>query len=114
MRIPQLKGQAESDCQFRKTGRYRRRPATCLGVRLALRSNDVEVGEFLPGLYLLVAGGRRLHAVRDLLYGRPPADVVDLYRRRTGTAHGMPRVRRNRLAVSDFRGNLSLGAPSRR
>ena len=67
------------DRKIREGARYRRRPAARVGLCVALRPDHVEVGEFLAGLHVLVAGGRRLHAVRHLLRGRRPADVVDLH-----------------------------------
>ena len=46
----------------------------------------------------------------DLFRRGRPADVVDLYPRRLGPADGVPGVRRDRLAVPDFRRPVPLGA----
>ena len=69
---------------------------------------------FSSGIYLSLAGGRRVHHFRQRFHRRWAADVVDLHPGRPGPAPGVLGVRRDRLAVSDLGRLVSLGATPHR
>ena len=96
-----------------QTDRSGRRAAARLGLRVALRPHDVEVGELLARASPTC---RRWSASTPC--SRPPSSRA--VRRCGGTisssawgSYGVSRLRRDRLAVSDFRRSVSLGAPPR-
>ena len=85
-----------------------------LGYTLELRPLDERAGELLPRLHLPLAGGRRVHPVRQRAGRRRPADVLVLRGRRHRPDVRLPDLRRSGLAVPDLRRPVSVGAPTGR
>ncbi len=69
------------------------------------------MGKFFPGIHVLVAGGGRLHHICGRVRRRRAAHVVDVYPGRPGPVPGVPGIRRDRFAISNFGRPVPLGAP---